>query len=172
MTERSQRILDDLKARQRAGERLPCPRCGMDAMKTPVHTNALSRVADIYICDACGSAEAMLAYMKQERPLNEWAAFRPARPSAGFNDRPAGRALPEITGTQLPELTRIYKLCRDDPDNAVWYRLEAFESCPGLSELWTQPFQANYRAGDGTVTVRFKTDGEGNIQIAANIVDK
>ena len=65
MTERSQRILDDLKARQRAGERMACPRCGMDVMKTPVHTNALSRAADVYICDACGSTEAMLAYMHQ-----------------------------------------------------------------------------------------------------------
>ena len=63
MTGRSQRILDDLKARQRAGEYMVCPRCGMDVMKTPVHTNALSRAADVYICDACGSTEAMLAYM-------------------------------------------------------------------------------------------------------------
>ena len=55
MTGRSQRILDDLKARQQAGERMACPRCGMDVMKTPVHTNALSRAADVYICDACGS---------------------------------------------------------------------------------------------------------------------
>ena len=46
MTERSQRILDDLKARQQAGEYMACPRCGMDVMKTPVHTNALSRAAE------------------------------------------------------------------------------------------------------------------------------
>ena len=72
----------------------------------------------------------------------------------------------------MAELTRIYRLCRDDPDNAEWYRLEAFESCPGLTELWLQPFQANYRAGDGTVVVRLKTDEAGNIQMAANIIDK
>ena len=72
----------------------------------------------------------------------------------------------------MAELTRIYRLCRDDPDNAEWYRLEAFESCPGLTELWSQPFQANYRACDGTVVVRLKTDEAGNIQMAANIIDK
>ena len=172
MTERSQRILDDLKARQRAGERMACPRCGMDVMKTPVHTNALSRAADIYICDACGSTEAMLAYMHQSSPLSGWAAFRPKRLPCGLQARPAGEALPEIVGRQMAELTRIYKLCRDDPDNAEWYRLEAFESCPGLTELWPQPFQANYRAGDGTVVVRLKTDEAGNIQMAANIIGK
>ena len=76
MTEHSQRILDDLKARQQAGEYMACPRCGMDVVKTPVHTNALSRAADIYICDACGSTEAMLG-------LHEAAvaALRLGRPS-------------------------------------------------------------------------------------------
>ena len=84
MTGHSQRILDDLKARQQAGEHMACPRCGMDVMKTPVHTNALSRAADIYICDACGSTEAMLAYMKQPSPLSGWAASQtPARRPPG-----------------------------------------------------------------------------------------
>lgn len=172
MTERYEKALADLKARQLAGEHMPCPRCGLDAMKTPVHTNAMSRAADIYICDACGTNEALQAYMKQDYPLSCWAAFQPARPSGDFYTRPAGVALPEIAGTQLSELTRIYKLCRDDPDNAEWYRLEAFEKCPGLTELWTQPFQANYRACDGTVLIRLKTDEAGNIQMAANIIDK
>ena len=54
MTERAERRLLDLKARQEAGEHMMCPRCGRDAMKAPVHTNALSRTADVYVCDACG----------------------------------------------------------------------------------------------------------------------
>ena len=172
MTERYEKALADLKARQLAGEHMPCPRCGLDAMKTPAHTNAMSRAADIYICDACGTNEALQAYMKQDYPLSCWAAFHPARPSSNFYTRPAGEALPEIVGRQMAELTRIYRLCRDDSGNAEWYRLEAFESCPGLTELWPQPFQANYRAGDGTVVIRLKTDEAGNIQMAANIIDK
>ena len=47
MTERAERRLLDLKARQEAGEHMMCPRCGRDAMKAPVHTNALSRTADM-----------------------------------------------------------------------------------------------------------------------------
>ena len=80
MTEKMIRKLGDLKARQDAGEHMHCPRCGADTMKDPVHTNALSRVADIYICDACGSAGAMLAFMKQQYPLTSWSAFQPERP--------------------------------------------------------------------------------------------
>lgn len=52
MTEKMNTRLGDLKARQLKGEHMKCPRCGADTMKEPVHTNALSRVADIYICDA------------------------------------------------------------------------------------------------------------------------
>ena len=43
------RILLDLKARQQAGEHMPCPRCGMDTMKPALHTNALSRHADLWL---------------------------------------------------------------------------------------------------------------------------
>ena len=34
---------------------MPCPRCGEDWMKE-LATNALSRVADVYVCDDCGTA--------------------------------------------------------------------------------------------------------------------
>lgn len=172
MTERSQRILDDLKARQRAGTYMLCPRCGMDVMKTPVHTNALSRVADVYICDACGTAEAMLAYMKQERPLNEWAAFQPQRPEGDFKATPVSKAILEIVGGQSDALLRLYRLCRDDPENGKWYRLEAFETCMGLTELWPEPFQAKYAAADGAVLVRFKTNSDGGACMAADVVAK
>ena len=141
-------------------------------MKEPVHTNALSRVADVYVCDACGTAEALLAFMKQQYPLTCWAAFQPERPPADFKARPAREVMETVLRTQREDLQRVFLLCRDDPDNAEWYRLEALESCPGLTELWPQPFQANYRAGDGTVVVRLKTDEAGNIQMAANVIDK
>ena len=54
MTDRIGKALGDLKARQEAGEHMLCPRCGRDTMKENIHTNALSRHADIYLCDACG----------------------------------------------------------------------------------------------------------------------
>ena len=114
----------------------------------------------------------MLAYMHQSSPLSGWAAFRPKRLSCDLQARPAGEALPEIVGRQMAALTRIYRLCRDDPDNAEWYRLEAFESCPGLIELWPQPFQAKYQAADGAVLIRFRNGPDGGIQMAADVTDK
>lgn len=52
----------------------PCPRCGHDRMdKNPVR-NALSRRADVYICNECGREEAILDMLgKEPLPLNEWA---------------------------------------------------------------------------------------------------
>ena len=47
------RRLLDLKARQDAGEQMICPRCGRNILKTPLTHNALSRHADLYVCDEC-----------------------------------------------------------------------------------------------------------------------
>ena len=69
-------ILADLRARQYAGEHLPCPRCGRDTMKEPVATNALSRHADIYVCDACGMAEALLCALGAPLQLSQWACAK------------------------------------------------------------------------------------------------
>ena len=50
--------IDKIAEMQQAGEFLLCPRCGKP-LKDRLHTNALSRVADVYVCDACGTAEAL-----------------------------------------------------------------------------------------------------------------
>ena len=165
-------VLLDLKARQKAGEPMRCPRCGADTMKEPVYTNALSRIADIYICDACGSAEAMLAFMNQQYPLTSWWAFQPERPESDFKDLPAADVLMRVQMEQVSTLTQICKRCIGDPGHAAEYRLEAFASCPGLTELWIQPFQAKYDAADGAVLVRFRSDANGGLQVAANIMEK
>ena len=172
MTEKMKNHLADLKARQEAGEHMRCPRCGADTMKEPVHTNALSRIADIYICDSCGSAEAMLAFMKQQYPLTSWWAFQPERPESDFRDLPAGDVLMRVQLEQIEMLTEICTKCMNDPVHAAEYRLEAFGSCPGLTELWTQPFQAKYAAVDGVVLIRFRRDANGDLQVAANIMEK
>lgn len=132
MTERMERRLLDLKARQQAGEHMPCPRCGADTVKEPIHTNALSRATDLYVCDACGSAEAMLAFMKQEYPLTCWAAFQPVRPPSDLGALPAAEALQRVLKEQVNTLIHLYRMCRDDPENGGEYRSEAFESCPAL----------------------------------------
>jgi 4-hydroxy-3-methylbut-2-en-1-yl diphosphate synthase IspG/GcpE len=47
MTDKTRKILGNLKARQDSGEHMLCPRCGRDTMKESIHTNALSQHADI-----------------------------------------------------------------------------------------------------------------------------
>ena len=172
MTEKMKACLADLKARQKAGEHMHCPRCGADTMKEPVHTNALSRIADIYICDACGSSEAMLALMKQQYPLTSWWAFQPERPESDFRELPAADVLMRVQLEHISTLTQICRRCIEDPAHAAEYRLEAFESCPGLTELWTQPFHAKYDAADGAVLVRFRSNANGELQVAVNIMEK
>ena len=66
-----ERKLADLKAQQLDGVHMVCPRCGLNQLKTSIHTNALSRHADIYICDPCGSAEAMLDFIGKTVPVDE-----------------------------------------------------------------------------------------------------
>lgn len=172
MTERMERRLLDLKARQQANEKMRCPRCGADTMKIPMHTNALSRVADLYVCDACGTAEAMLAFMQQSYPLTSWAVFQPQIQPSDFGTLPATEVLMRVTKEQIGMLTHLYRMCKDDPENADEYRIEAFESCPGLTELWTQPFHAKYKAADGYVVIRFESCTDGKTQMAGCIVEK
>ena len=88
-----QKALADLKARQEAGEQMPCPRCGKDTMKPALCTNALSRVADgIFVCDDCGTQEALLAFMRNPMPVDEWAFLNPDLPDVDFKDLP-GKAV-------------------------------------------------------------------------------
>jgi predicted RNA-binding Zn-ribbon protein involved in translation (DUF1610 family) len=91
-----QEALDQLKAAQDADQPMPCPRCGAYAMKHPMTTNALSRHADLYICDSCGMAEALLAFMGQTYPMHQWSAFEPHRPPADFRAKPTSAVLAEV----------------------------------------------------------------------------
>ena len=50
-----------------------CPRCGQISVKNRLHTNALSRHADVYICDACGTDEAIRDWQGEPIPLKDWA---------------------------------------------------------------------------------------------------
>lgn len=52
-----------------------CPRCGADMKKDILH-NALSRHADVYICDACGTDEAVRDWGKNVLPLFDWFVIR------------------------------------------------------------------------------------------------
>jgi len=159
MTEKMMNRLADLRTRQQAGEHLLCPRCGQDTMKRDVHTNALSRHADgIYVCDSCGTAEALLDFMHQQLPLTQWALFRPLRPASGFKSMDPLDVAAQIEADQIEKLKDTFSQCLRDPENAEEYRASAFESCPGLTELWIQPFMAKYDTKADPVVVRFHLD--------------
>lgn len=69
--------IESLMSRQKRGEALPCPRCGQDRMNENPVRNALSRRASVYICDECGTDEALrdMAGMPP-LPFGEWSMAR------------------------------------------------------------------------------------------------
>lgn len=73
-------LVERLKPMQLAGKVFPCPRCGQLRMNAerPV-LNALSRYADVYVCNECGTEEALGDMLGQELPLAEWSMARSFR---------------------------------------------------------------------------------------------
>lgn len=65
-------ILEQMKKMQDADGRI-CPRCGRLNMMMPMCSNALSRVADIYVCPDCGMDEALRDFGRIPLPVEEWA---------------------------------------------------------------------------------------------------
>ena len=54
-----------------------CPRCGTRVDKEYGHQlQAVSRVADILICNTCGTSEAMEAFRGNQTPLADWAIVK------------------------------------------------------------------------------------------------
>ena len=156
MSKSIQEALLDLKARQEAGEKMPCPRCGRDTMKLDLHTNALSRHADgIYVCDDCGTAEAMLDFMRNPLPLECWAQFREGEATADFKAVPGEEALKTIKAEHVPRLIRIFQQWKAGTDFKT-LRIAAMKECPGLTQIWEEPFQALYTVADGEIVIRFR----------------
>ena len=139
-------------------------------MKECVHTNALSRHANIYICDACGTEEAMLKFMHNPLPMCEWAYFRPKQKASDFKTMPAEQIWKRVQESQLPFLMNLYERWQDEHEYEDFadYRAAAFENCPGLIALWAHPFRAEYTATDGTLVLRFRLTDAG-IEVAADI---
>lgn len=56
----------------------PCPRCGHYRMYADPIRNALSRQADIQVCDNCGADEALRDFAGIVLPITEWAIAKNA----------------------------------------------------------------------------------------------
>lgn len=66
----------DRFAKRQKEYRWPCPRCGRWAMDEFPTRNALSRRADVYICDKCGTLEALEDAAGKRLPLTSWAIVK------------------------------------------------------------------------------------------------
>ena len=172
MNKNIQEALLDLKARQEAGEKMPCPRCGRDTMKPDLHTNALSRHADgIYICDDCGTAESMLQFMGNPMPIGCWAIFREDIPSDDFKDMPGEEAVKIIKAEHVQRLIKVFQKWKGGNVDFQDLRVEAMKECPGLTQIWERPFQALYDVADGEIVIRFRENKEA-VEIAIDHLSK
>ena len=75
-TEQEAKVTLDWYGKHQPEEDCRCPRCG-SMMFGPKARHALSRWADIIVCDQCGTIEALeQAGLAEKKPLTEWAAVK------------------------------------------------------------------------------------------------
>ena len=72
MEQKIKAALTELKKMQQNGILFPCPRCGQYRMERRVVLNALSRHADVYVCDVCGRDEAIRDMTGNAISLSDW----------------------------------------------------------------------------------------------------
>ena len=66
-------LIAEFSKKQRGGH-FACPRCGKMTMDAESVThNALSRRATVYVCDTCGTEEALEDMLDERMPLTAWA---------------------------------------------------------------------------------------------------
>ena len=171
MSEFLKQALLDLKARQLAGEHMVCPRCGKASMNPAIHRNATSRHADIYVCDDCGTAEALLDMMRSPLPLAQWSCFTAKRPNDDFRALPGEIIWERLQIEQIPYLSRLFERWQDAQAHEDFEacRLAAYRDCEGLTALWSQPFQAIYDVADGQLLIRFRATENGT-EIAHDLI--
>lgn len=167
MNRRIQERLERIQAEQIAGKHRACPRCGRDSMQDPPTRNALSRICKLYVCGDCGMDEAKLAFMRNPGTLYGWAAFQPEKPESDFPKTECAEAWRRIQERWAEEILRLYRRFGDgelDSDDA---RFEAFETLPGLTQIWTRPFMLRFDCADGYLLVQARENG-GRTELIAN----
>ena len=82
-TEEEAKITLDWYGKRQPSENARCPRCGAH-MEGKTATHAVSRWADIMVCDMCGTFEALEAAALMEKiPLMQWAAITEPQEGGG-----------------------------------------------------------------------------------------
>ena len=97
-------------------------------------------------------------------------SLSPGAVTFGFQTLTAEAIWEHVQDTQVPFLRNLYECWQEEHEYEDFseYRAAAFESCPGLTQLWERPFRAEYAAADGKMVLRFRLTDEG-IEVAADI---
>ena len=114
----------------------------------------------------------MLDFMRNPLPLEDWACAQ--KRIDGYQPDTIEEHIETITHEHVPFLTTLFQQWLDEEEHKDFreYRDAARKHCPGLSELWTEPFQAEYREKDGSralVRLRVKDD---EIQYVVDVMAK
>lgn len=177
MNKEMKEFLVDLKARQLAGERMPCPRCGYNDMNEDVHKNNISRRADAYICDECYEREAALIEKNVSRLEYGWACYEYGIKRADKRTQTVKEIQELVEGGQIEHLMDLFEHLEDiDLDEGFaeheWARLETMRKCPGVAGISTTPgVRARYECKDGTVNVEVRRRGK-NIEYRVGVVGR
>ena len=164
MTKEQHQTLLNLKVQQQ-NEHLPCPRCGKDTMADNVNRNALSRHADIMICNACGTSEALLAVKGEQLPIDEWACMKPP---VDYKTLSQDKIWEDLQGSQMRCLCYLYDRWQDESQYEDFKEFQeiAHSVCRGLIRLEPDPFRAVFDSVDGEFILRFERDEDGITAIA------
>ena len=108
--------------------------------------------------------------MRNPLPLECWALFRDGEGTADFKAVPGEEAMKTIKAEHVPRLIRIFKAWKDGTDFKA-LRPQALKDCPGLTQIWEEPFQALYEVADGEIVVRFRQRDDA-VEIAADLLKK
>ena len=79
-------------------------------------------------------------------------------------------ALKTIKAEHVPRLIRIFQQWKAGTDFKA-LRIAAMKECPGLTQIWDEPFQALYTVADGEIVIRFRQNNDA-VEVAADHLTK
>ena len=100
--------------------------------------------------------------------LYQWAALQPNRPASDFKEKTSKEVWAIICDKQAVTISSLYRrfVRGEDPEEI---RFLAYEQCPGLIDLWTEPYHMKYECSDGPLTITFSLDADDNLTMDASL---
>ena len=82
----------------------------------------------------------------------------------------AGEKMPCPRCEHVPRLIRIFQQWKAGADFKA-LRITAMKECPGLTQIWDEPFQALYTVANGEIVIRFRQNNDA-VEVAADHLTK